>query len=215
MHVTTRVRGVSGLRYKKIVIGLDQSYTNTGIAIAGDGKVLLARNIDTSRCTSKTEKRRCIALAVSKAIEAAKLQSSNVIVISERIRVFNGQALSLSYVSTTGALVGTIADVCYDAVVKHYSADTRAWKAAIVGTTKSASKGPKNVNLNKIPTLKYVLKRPDVQRCWIVKPIGKRCKSYDVLEQGVPCKYDDDVADAICIALYGFCKKRSLLPEKI
>lgn len=209
-----RVKVVSCL-YNKIVVGLDQSYTNTGLCIAADGKVLLARNVDLSKCTSKTEKRRCVALAVSKAIELSKARAKSVIVISERIRVFNGQALSLSYVSTTGALVGAIADACYDAEVKHFSADTRAWKAAIVGTTKGASKGPKGMNLNKLPTLRFVLKRADVKRCWIVKPIGKRCKSYDVMEQGVPCKYDDDVADAICIALYGFYKGRSLLQEKV
>lgn len=214
MHAITKAKGVSSL-YKKIVIGIDQSYTNTGVCIAGDGKVLLARNVDLSQCKSKTEKRRCVALAISKAIAASFLQTNNVIVISERIRVFNGQALSLSYVSTTGALVGAIADVCHDASVKHYSADTRAWKAAIVGTTKGAATGPEGMNLNKVPTLKYVLKRPDVKRHWIVKPIGKRCKNYDVIEKGVECKYDDDVADAICIALYGFHKGRSLLPEKV
>ena len=46
--------------YNLISIGIDQSYTRTGISIAADGKLLKVSSISFKGCETKTEKRNCI-----------------------------------------------------------------------------------------------------------------------------------------------------------
>ena len=44
--------------------------------------------------------------------------------------------------------------------------------------------------------------------------VGKRCKKYAKQIKGEKYCYNDDAADSACIALYGFCKGRSLKKEE-
>jgi hypothetical protein len=201
-------------KYKKIVIGVDQSYTNTGLAVIADGTVVKALLVPFSSAQNKPEKRIAVARYIADIVERALTMAPKVIVVCEQIRAFKGSSLSLEYVATTGALVGTIVDRCFLLGVPVYSVDTRVWKARIVGTCKPDARNcPPCVEPQKWPTIKFILKRTDVKKSWITAPVTKRSKKYDLMYKNERCRYLDDVADAICIGLYGNEKGRNMHKE--
>ncbi len=210
-------------KYKKAVIGIDQSYTNTGISIAMDGKlqkVTSTKYYKECPCKhkneevinskgnfvkvgtpSKTEKRAYVQEKVRKAINICLKYAEEVVIIVERIRTFNGgQNNYARYMKATASLLACIVDVAFEYDIKVYSVDTRAWKKAIVGDTK---KGPNRygVDPNKWHTI-----------CFVAKDLG--IKSVMYRNKNNKLCFDDDAADSACIALYGFHKgKQSLLLE--
>lgn len=176
--------------YERIIIGVDQSYTRTGISIAADGELLKVSSEAFKGCKNKTEKRLRLISILEKLIPQAATKASNVCIICERIRLVSRGAISIDYIKATGALTASIVDTAYKHGIKAYSVDTRSWKAQVVGTSKS-DKGDKGA---KQPTIRYICK------LGFSESIISRNR-YDV-EQ-----YDDDAADSACIALYGFVPK--------
>lgn len=198
--------------YKKLVIGIDQSYTRTGISIAGDGQLLKVGYIPFEPSECHSEKRKKVRNKLTHIIKANQGRASQIIVIVERIRQFSGGVLSMDYIKSTGALIGCIVDTAMELGVPVFSADTKSWKARVVGT--SVPKENKyNVDPKKWPTIEYLLKRKDVNEADILVEAGKRSKKYAKQMNGKKYNYNDDAADSACIALYGFCKGRSLKKE--
>lgn len=178
-------------KHKKIVIGVDQSYTRTGISVGVDGKLVKVTSLSFKGLKTPSEKRnelrRVINLLLSKSLNRA----SEVVILCERIRTFSqgaqgkgGFGLRPDYIKSTGALIAVLVDTAFEYNVKVYSVDTRSWKSRIVGTSKGG----------KMPTVKYV------QSLGFDLYLRTNKKGEKV--------YDDDGADSACIALYGF------LPEK-
>lgn len=127
-------------------LGIDQSYTRTGIAIVeGEsihtGKILSSASYPFKGMKSKTEKRRFITKLILHAVEKYKPD----IIITERIRTFSQGFLSTSYIKATGALIGTIVDAAYPNKV--YSVDTRSWKARVCGGSSGMHKADKGVSV--------------------------------------------------------------------
>lgn len=193
--------------YKKIVIGIDQSYTRSGISVCADGKLLKVSSTHFKGCTSKSDKRKHIGNIISHLIEQSLLRASEVIVVCERIRTFSnrpqvqesneekqspGQFISIDYIKSTGALLAKIVDVAYEYNVPVFSADTRAWKSAIIGSSK-AIRGNK-----KMAAILHI------------KKLGFDVSSVNRKGNII---YNDDAADSACIALYGFCENRKLKEE--
>jgi len=191
---------------KDLIIGIDQSYTNFGIAIIYSKENIDAKSIDLSKFQNKIEKR----LAVREALEnmlftfANKYFANkyNVKIIFERIRTFSVQAggsqgfgLKPHYMIDTGKMIGTIIDIAYRYNVKCYSVDTRSWKSQVVGTTKSY------LGDNKYYTVQYVQNELKID-CRRSSSSGEVLKYIRGKNAG-KIKYDDDKADAICIGLYG------------
>jgi Holliday junction resolvasome RuvABC endonuclease subunit len=193
----------------RIVIGIDESYTKTGLALIVDKVVVKSKSISFANCKTKTDKRNCIRRILPKIIEDALGRKSQptdkVLIICERIRTFSGSyGLRPAYLISTGALIATIVDVAAEYNINVYSVDTAAWKTQIVGSSKGEKKqvlitrGPnkgkyKEVTDNKRKTLEWVKNK-----------------------LGIDCKGDDDRADSICIGLYGFVRKskRNLKKEE-
>lgn len=201
------------MKYKKLVIGIDQSYTRTGISIAGDGQLLKVGHIpfETSECHSV--KRKKVKGILSNIIRKNQSKASQMVIIVERIRQFSGGTLSMDYIKSTGALIGCIVDTAAEFGVPVYSADTRSWKSQVVGT--SVPKANKfNVDPKKWPTIEYLLTRADMSERDILAPVGKRSKKYAKIIEGIKYCYNDDAADSACIALYGFSKNRNLKREE-
>lgn len=201
------------LKYKKLIIGLDQSYTRTGISIAIDGKLRKVTSIPFKGCRNKSDKRIMLRSILQRVIDSNQQKATEVIIICERIRTFSqgnagapdveskggkprgGGFISTNYIKATGALIATIVDIAYANGIKVYSTDTRAWKAQVVGNMK-AIKGDK-----KLATMRFVKKLGfDVSR---INQAGNKV-------------YDDDASDSACIALYGFIdvKKQKLKLEE-
>lgn len=133
-----------------ICVGIDQSYTNCGIAISHEG-VLTQAISHKPRGKSKPEKRLDV---YSRLIEiGTELRplagSGGVCFVYERIRMHSKGFVSMPYILATAALCGVIQEVAYEMGFACYSVDTRAWKKAVVGTI------DKQLNNEKIPPEKY------------------------------------------------------------
>lgn len=183
------------IMYKKLVIGIDESYSNCGISIAADGKLLKVSSTNYYKKlgakASKTEKRKYVYKMVQSILRLNVDKAKEVQIIVERMRSNssnNSHGGSIKYIKATAALIATIVDAAYEFDVKVYSVDTRSWKGQIVGTSKA--KGNKyKVDAKKWPTIVFV------------KKLG-----FDVgfkSARGIQ-KFDDDASDSACIALYGF-----------
>ena len=199
--------------YKKLVIGIDQSYTRTGISLAGDGKLLKVSYIPFEPSECHSEKRKKVSHKLSHIIQMNQHKASQLVVIVERIRQFSGGTLSMDYIKSTGALIGCIVDTAAEYDIPVYSADTRSWKSQVVGTSVPKANSFK-VDPKKWPTIEYLLRRrSDVRESDILVPVGKRSKKFAKKLGGTKYCYNDDAADSACIALYGFCKGRNLKRE--
>lgn len=190
--------------YNKIVIGIDQSYTRTGISVCADGKLLKVTSINFPKCKNKSEKRIYLADVLTKLLSNVTRKCVSCIILCERIRTFSYNQskeqdkqmfISTGYIKATGALIATIVDTAYRFGVPVYSVDTRSWKAQVVGS----SKGSK-ADGNKLATVKHVAS------------LGFNLSTTN--KKGT-IVHDDDACDSACIALYGFIKedKQSLKQE--
>lgn len=199
-------------QYKTIVVGVDQSYTRTGISIAADGVLLKVTSIPFRGCRNKSEKRKELAKVLHKIIQTNQRKASHMVILCERIRTFShhkgkqtegqdqeqgsGMFISTDYIKATGALVATIVDTAYEYGVPVFSVDTRSWKSKVVGNSKGSKKDG-----NKLQTVNFVM-----------------AKGFDVssVNKKGNIVYDDDAADSACIALYAFIPKhlRSLKKEE-
>ena len=181
----------------RCIIGIDQSYTCTGFAIYADGNLRLITSENFKGLKSKSLKREKVAEDVKKLIKTCKkyFKTNEITIIVERIRTFsqspkNSKNLSISFIKAQAALVCTIVDVAYKHEIKVYSVDTRAWKKAILGTSKPLEKHMEGVkNPKKTMEIQYVI------NLGFEKEITRKNTKSLV--------YDDDAADAACIALYG------------
>lgn len=193
--------------YDKIVIGFDQSYTNTGIAIAADGQLKHITHADLSQFRCKSEKRDYLMGRAAKACSICIPRAAVVLVVMERIRLFSRGVISQAYIQSMGALNAVIIDVCASYGVPVYSVDTRAWKAAVVGTTKK-EENDFGVPPEKWPCVRWVIGQGF--EASILRPIaGRRTKGTFVVD-GSRYAYDNDAADAAGIAMAGF-----LCPDKL
>lgn len=195
-------------KYKKIVIGIDQSYKDTGITVIADGKIKVVTNEIFEGCKTNTEKRNKLRNRLTEAISIFINRCEELIIICERIRLRSQGFISENYIKSTGALVSVIIDSAYNFNVPVYSVDTRSWKSQIVGTSKP-KQNKYQIDPNKYPTIEYI------RHIGYLKDIVEQYKgkgTKGVLEvkiqgQMVRCKVNDNKADSICIAKYGFLPK--------
>lgn len=194
-----------------VVIGIDQSYTRTGITILQDKKILRMKSINFEECKNNTEKR----LAIHTYLETIfkrrlkkQIEQNDVIIITERIRLRSQGFLSEAYIKSTGALIATIIDVARLYNVPVYSVDTRSWKGQIVGDSKPLQ-NPYGINPEKYRTILYMRDKGLLK--YIAEEHKGRGKkgviNVKIDGEKVPCKINDDMADSYCIAMYGFIPK--------
>lgn len=172
------------MKYKLLVVGIDQSYTRTGISIAADGKLLRVTSINFKGCTNNTEKRKMLGDIVHSILNLNAHKASHAVILCERIRTRSKGVISTDYIKATGALIATIVDTAYQHRIKVYSVMTNSWKAKIVGSNKTVDGDSKILTIQHVKRLGF-----DVYKG--VSRTGKQL-------------YDDDAADSACIALYGF-----------
>lgn len=200
-----------------ICIGVDQSYEDTGIAIVLDGKVKLVTDVKLKGYKNNRERRRALGDILHSAIKTAKGKSKELgcpcRLVFERIRLRSAGVLSFDYIKSMGALCAVISDLCVDMDVPVYSADTRAWKTAVVGTAKPQD-NTYGIDPKKWPTI-----------CWCNEHgYGRHIRDYEISPRkkkgvfqdmrGERYVYNDNKADAICIALYGCMPDAKLQEER-
>ena len=200
----------------KIVIGIDQSYKNTGISICKDGILTNIRSIPLKHLEDNSERRNRLAKVLYNIFSLVSLRASegliDVYVIIERIRLQSQGFINIDYIKGIGALNAVIVDQAKQFNILVYSVDTRAWKSAIVGTSKP-QRNKYGIDPEKWPTIQYVKSLGFEDK--ILVPVSNRKKNGVFEIDGIKYTYNDDAADSACIALYGFLpqNKQKLLLE--
>ena len=140
----------------KIVIGIDESYTRTGVTILKDKEPLCMHSVNFDDCQTNVDKRRHLDMYLRQQINRLKKQNKDdITIIVERIRLRSQGFLSEAYIKATGALLSIIIAIGQDYNIPVYSVDTRSWKAQIVGDSKPLQ-NPHGINPEKYRTILYM-----------------------------------------------------------
>lgn len=200
--------------YDEIVIGIDQSYKNTGISIVADGKLADVKSIRLEKYKSNSEKREVLRNRLDKLLRITKQKANKVVCIVERARVHGGQTsfINIDAIKAMGALTAVIVDRCAIYGVAVFSVDTRCWKSQVVGT----SKGQPNrfgVPEEKWPTVQWCI-RQGFREHILVEIDNPRKTKGTFIRKGVKYQYNDDAADSAGIAMFWVVGDHSKLREE-
>jgi len=191
----------------KIVFGIDQSLKNTGVTVnVNNGEELFVHNIYTEKLPTNSHKRTVIRKQLSEIVESTIDEYGEVdyICLIERIRLRSQGFLNIDYIKSIGALNSIIVDVMVDYGIETFSVDTRAWKSAIVGTSKPKD-NPYDLPPEKFPTIFWNIKHG--RKSMIINYNVGRKKKGVIEKDGKRYTYDDDRSDSIAISFYGFLPK--------
>lgn len=199
----------------KIVIGIDQSYKDTGISISMNGKLKMAKHVYLEKCKNNSERRGMLQKRLFDIFSSVHLlkedYDAEVIVIIERIRLQSQGFINIDYIKSIGALNALIVDTAFTFGYPVYSVDTRAWKSSIVGNSKGKS-NQYGIDPKKWPTILWCVSK-GYEKYIINYDVGKR-KSKGIIEKnGKRYTYNDNISDSICISLYGFVNNQLLKEE--
>lgn len=198
-------------KYKKIIIGIDQSYKNTGVSICADGNLKKITSIHLEKCNNNSERRSILSTKLLKLFEQTTKRAEEVICIIERIRLRSQGFININYIKSIGALDSVIIDVCHNFDIPVYSVDTRCWKATVVGTSKKMS-NKYGVPEEKWPTVKWVISQ-GFKNSIIEEITGKKTKGTFV-KNNKRYRFNDDAADSAAIAVFGFIGDKLKLKEE-
>ena len=199
----------------KIVIGIDQSYKNTGISIAVDNEIKNITSVRLEKYKNNSIRRMVLRKRLRSILTKMKEKSINnndceLIVLIERIRLRSQGFINIDYIKSIGALNALIVDECERLNIECYSVDTRSWKSQIVGTSKP-QKNKIGIDEEKWPTIKQVISLGFEDK--ILVQVSNKKKKGVFERNGFKYTYNDDAADSACIALYGFCPNQLLEKE--
>ena len=195
----------------KIVIGIDQSYADSGIAVVFDRRLMAVRDCKPSTGCSNTERRALLRQALTRVFsmmqrKASEIQDCEIICIIERIRLQSAKPgeqhfLNLDYIKGIGALNALIVDLAHEYQIPVYSVDTRSWKSQVIGSSRPG-RNRYGFPEEKWPTIQWCL---DQGYSWLItEQVSPRKKKAVVERDGERWTYNDNKADAIGIAMYGF-----------
>lgn len=176
----------------KIVIGIDQSYKCTGIAVyvynseTKKGRFWRTFAITSNEC-AKTQKRAAIAAQIADLLNSLRWKCNDTFLCFERPRLFSKGHISAAYLLSIGALNGAIIDTAGEWDVPCYSIDTRAWRCAAVGHCKR-KENDKGIPPEKYYTVKHFCKAGYKRR--IIRRAADGSKIFE-----------HDIADAMGIAV--------------
>ena len=199
----------------KIVIGIDQSYKDTVISISMNGKIRMAKHVYLEKCKNNSERRSMLQKRLFDIFSSVHLlkedYDADVVVIIERIRLQSQGFINIDYIKSIGALNALIVDTAFTFDYPIYSVDTRAWKSSVVGNSKGKS-NKYGIDPKKWPTILWCVSK-GYKKYIINYDVGKR-KSKGIIEKnGERYTYNDNIADSICISLYGFTNNQLLKEE--
>lgn len=198
--------------YKKIVIGIDQSYKRSGIAIVADGQLKVATSCKFEMSENNTEKRSEFGLMLLEILKKFRRRAKEVVIIVERIRLKNANHISEDYIKATSALIARVIDIAKIYEIPVFSVATNSWKSKVVGTSVK-QENRYGIAPEKYPTILYIRRRFPEQFKMLLIPASDRQTKGVITVAGKRYTVDDDACDSICIALYAF-EKNALLKEE-
>jgi hypothetical protein len=189
----------------KIVIGIDQSYKDTGIAISFNRKLMSATDCFTLDLKCNSMKRDKLKLKCKEVFSKSKALSikhnADIYVVVERIRLQSQGFVNIDYIKSIGALNACIVDIAKHYDLSVYSVDTRAWKSRIIGTSKGKS-NKYGFDEKKWPTILWCIEN-GYEKYIYEDVIGKKKKKAVIENNGKRFTYNDNIADSIGICLCG------------
>lgn len=203
-------------QYEEIVIGIDQSYANTGMSVVADGRLRDVKSIRLEHYKTNTEKRREIAKQLNALLSIACRKAKKVICLVERARTRGAGRreedagfINVDAIKAMGALTAVIVDGCalYDVTV--FSVDTRCWKAAVVGTSKPQA-NKFGVPDKKWPTVRWVCKMGFEDKILVDLTDTRKTKG-TFMRDGRKYQYNDDAADSAGIGMFWFVGNHDML----
>ena len=202
-----------GIMYNTIVIGIDQSYNNTGISISADGVLKVVKSLDLSKYNSNSEKRMALKKKLRAITNLQMKKANNIICVIERIRLQSKGFLNIDYIKSIGALNAVIVDVMNEFGVKVYSVDTRCWKSQVVGTSKP-EENIYGVKFEKWPTVKWCILKGFEDSILINVTGSRKTRGTYTDTYGNKYMYDNDAADSAAISMFYFVGDKNKLKEE-
>lgn len=202
-----------GIMYNTIVIGIDQSYNNTGISISADGVLKVVKSLDLSKYSSNSEKRMALKKKLRAITNLQMKKANNIICVIERIRLQSKGFLNIDYIKSIGALNAVIVDVMNEFGVKVYSVDTRCWKSQVVGTSKP-EENIYGVKFEKWPTVKWCILKGFEDSILINVTGSRKTRGTYTDTYGNKYMYDNDAADSAAISMFYFVGDKNKLKEE-
>lgn len=201
--------------YEEIVIGIDQSYRNTGITIVADGAIRDVRSVYLDKCKSNSEKREVLRNHLDKLLRLATSKANNVVCIVERARIHGGSTsfINIDAIKAMGALTATIVDRCAIYGVAVFSVDTRCWKSQVVGTSRGCP-NKYGVPEEKWPTVRWLVSKGFKHKILEDWTGQKRSKGSWTDQAGKKWHYNDDAADSAGIAMFWIVGDHDKLKEE-
>lgn len=187
--------------YNTIVIGIDQSYNDTGISISADGQLLDVKHVCLNNYKSHSARRAVLKEKLGLLMSAVANKSENVVVIVERARIHGGNTsfINIDVILAMGSLVAVIEDVFQPHDIPIYSIDTRAWKSAVVGSCKTCENNC-GVPPEKWLTVRWVIDQGFEHK--ILEPVDNPRKSKGTFyRNGQKYRYNDNAADSAAISM--------------
>lgn len=198
-------------KYHKIIIGLDQSYKNTGVTIICDDIIKQIKSIRLDKYANNSERRRALRQKLNSLLRLIVEKSDKQTCIIERIRLQSQGFINIDYIKSIGALNATIIDCCSKYGIKVYSVDTRCWKAQVIGTSKPML-NKFGVPPEKWPTVKWVINK-GFKDSILVPVYGRKQKgTFTIGDQKY--EYNNDAADSAGIAMFGIIGDPDKLKEE-
>lgn len=198
-------------KYKKIFIGIDQSYKNTGVSISADGELLKVTSLNLEHYKTNSDKRKALRKYLNNMLKVITTKSDDITCILERIRLHSQGFLNIDYIKSMGALNAVIIDSMHDYDISVYSVDTRCWKSQVIGTSK-----PKDNDLG-VPREKY----PTVEWCInqgfedsILEVVEGRKTKGTFMRDNIKYMYDNDASDSAGISMFGFAGNLEKMKEE-
>lgn len=200
--------------YEQIVIGIDQSYSNTGISVSADGKLLDVKSIHLDKLKSNTQRRQTIRRRLNVLLKRCINKASSIICIVERTRIHGGETsfINVHAIKAMGALTAVIVDQCAIYGVPVFSVDTRTWKSTVIGTCRP-KENKFGVPPQKWPTIQWLCKLGYEDKILIDLSNTKRTKGTFV-RGGKRYQYNNDAADSAGICMYWWSGDRKKLQQE-
>ena len=189
-------------RYKQIVIGIDQSYQNTGISVVADGKLKDIKSVQLDKYKSNSERRGVLRTRLEHLINVVADKADSIVCVCEKARLHGGPTsfINIDAIKAMGALTATIVDVCAKYGIEVYSVDTRCWKSQVVGTSKPQA-NKYGVPEEKWPTVKWVISK-GFEKCILIDVSGSKKTKGTFVRDGKKLMYNNDAADSAGIAMF-------------
>lgn len=188
--------------YNQVVIGIDQSYKNTGISIVADGKIKDIKSIRLEKYKSNSERRGVLRTRLEHLINVVADKTDSIVCVCEKARLHGGPTsfINIDAIKAMGALTATIVDVCAKYGIEVYSVDTRCWKSQVVGTSKPQA-NKYGVPEEKWPTVRWVVSKGFEDNILIDVSGSKKTKGTFVRDDK-KLMYNNDAADSAGIAMF-------------